>query len=304
MNALPSNVVDFKLPKKPKVAEKDSPPDQRKVSIMPLRALTDKRLHDGTVRVLALICSYTNRAGITWVGQARLGRDMGITKQAISKQFTQLVKYGYIEIIRKGFKGANNNTIRVIFDESIDTETAIAVTSRVEDTRPPFMKERDAAMETDKDGLKKIQDMIKGTIKHVQPPPKTYQMPKGDTITVAKMKAEIAAKKASKARRTDNLEVDYQKPLHSQPIDNLEVDQKPTNVKPIDNLKKIIDRELKINFKDNKLLEVMDNLKLTDDELTMICQMLSDRYKAEGLAVPTNEEQLVGDIVLLYGQTV
>ncbi len=65
MNALPSNVVDFKLPKKPKVKEKEALPDQRRMTIMPIRAITDKRITDGMFRTLALVCSYVNRAGIT-----------------------------------------------------------------------------------------------------------------------------------------------------------------------------------------------------------------------------------------------
>ena len=66
------NIVPFTLPKKPRIKEKDAPPDQRKVCIMPIRALTDERLTDGSVRILALVCSYCNRAGITWVSQKRL----------------------------------------------------------------------------------------------------------------------------------------------------------------------------------------------------------------------------------------
>ncbi len=47
--------------------------------------------------------------------------------------------------------------------------------------------------------FKRIQDMINGVIKPVQQPAKEYQMPKsGDTVTVAKMKEQIAKKKAKK----------------------------------------------------------------------------------------------------------
>lgn len=124
-------------------------------------------------------------------------------------------------------------------------------------------------------------------------------MPKGDTVTVAKMKAEIAAKKAKKQAHSQPSEVDYQKASHSQPDSQLsEVDQN-VEERITDNLKKIIERELKINFKNKKLLEVLSNLSLSDEELTTACQTLSGRYQSEGLAIPTNEEQLVHDLLVI-----
>ena len=55
MSAVLDNIVPFALPKKPRIKEKDAPPDQRKVCIMPIRALTDPKLTDGAVRILALL---------------------------------------------------------------------------------------------------------------------------------------------------------------------------------------------------------------------------------------------------------
>lgn len=302
MSALPSNVVDFKLPKKPRVREKESPPDRRRAAIVPIRAISDRRLHEAGLRLLLAICSYTNRAGITWVGQAHLAKDLNVSKQAISKQFTSLVELGYIEIMRKGFKGFANQTYRVIFDPSIDAETAIAVTSSIEDTRPPSMK-REQQLQQDNtinpEGLKRIQDMIKGVIKPVQPPPKEYQMPKGDTITVAKMKKEMAAAKAKRQSHSQPSEVDSVKPSHRQP------DRQPPEVvlndeeRITDRHLRFIEREFKVNFKDKKVLEVLNNLELTDDELTTVCQTLSERYRSEGVAVPTNDEQLVHDLLVI-----
>lgn len=303
MSALPSNVVDFKLPKKPKVREKEAPPDQRRASIIPIRAVTDRRLHEAGLRLLLAICSYTNRAGITWVGQAQLAKQLNVSKQAVSKQFKSLVEFGYIEVMRKGFKGYANQTMRVIFDPTIDAETAIAVTSSIEDTRPPSMK-REQQMQQDNtinpEGLKRIQDMIKSVVKPVVPPPKEYQMPKGDTVTVAKMKAEIAAKKAKKQAHSQPSEVDNRQTSHSQPDSQLsEVDQNVEERITVNEYKVIVERELKINFKNKKLLDVLVNLSLTDEELTTACQTLSGRYQSEGLAIPTNEDQLVHDLLVI-----
>lgn len=110
---------------------------------MPIKVVADKRITDGMFRTLAVLCSYCNRAGITWVSTERMGNDMGVTRQAISKQLVKLQKLGYVEIIKKHAWGRRTATTRVIFDASVSTEDAIALTSAIEDTRPPFMSQRD-----------------------------------------------------------------------------------------------------------------------------------------------------------------
>jgi hypothetical protein len=104
----------FNLPKAPKVKLKPAPPDQRQIAVMPIKALTDRRLSGGCVRVLALICSYCNRAGITWVGQQRLAKDLQTTRQYISNQISVLRKAGYIETLVKGGKHSHTATTRVM----------------------------------------------------------------------------------------------------------------------------------------------------------------------------------------------
>jgi DNA-binding transcriptional ArsR family regulator len=144
MSAVPANVVDFKLPKrKPKVIEKEAPPDKRTVAVLPIRAINDKGITDACFRTLAALCSYCNRAGITWVSQKRLAEDMKVSRQAITKQLTKLKAAGYVEITRKGFRGERSNTLRVIFDPTLTAQDAIAVTSGIEDTRPPEQIKRE-----------------------------------------------------------------------------------------------------------------------------------------------------------------
>ena len=222
MNAV-AEPINFQLPKKPRIKEKDAPPDQRKVCVMPIRALTDPKLTDGAVRVLALLCSYCNRAGLTWVGQARLAQDMGVTRQNITNQLAKLRALGYVEIVRKGFRGDHTNTLRVIFDPAITAEDAIAMTSNKEDTRPPSMQD-----EIDPEGQKRIAQLISKALK--QPTkPKGYAMPADNqTRTVKAMKEEIA-KTQSKRRKAVDKQVDNSatighssvsngEALHRQPI--------------------------------------------------------------------------------------
>lgn len=164
----PAKVIEFKLPKRrPKIIEKQAPPDQRHHVVMPIKALTDKRLTDNQVRVLGVLCSYCNRAGITWVGQARVGKDLGVSQQAVAKQLKVLRERGYIEVTSRGFRGERANTIRVIHDESISQEDAIAATSSIEDTRPPHqvkaeMREMEFTEEQMAANRKRLKEMLTG----------------------------------------------------------------------------------------------------------------------------------------------
>jgi biotin operon repressor len=90
----------------------------RQFFIAPIRALSDMRLSDNSFRILCLVCSYCNKEGITWVSQKSLSEDMGVSRQAITKQITNLRNLGYIQIIKKGFRSTHSNTLKVIFDEA------------------------------------------------------------------------------------------------------------------------------------------------------------------------------------------
>jgi biotin operon repressor/cytochrome c556 len=202
-----SEPIAFALPKKPRIKPKDAPPDQRKVCIMPIRAMTDERLTDGAFRVLAMVCSYCNRAGITWVSQKRLAEEMHVSRQAITNQIASLREHGYIEIIRKGFRGERSNTLRVVFDPTITAEDAIAMTSNKEDTRPPAIKEEQERqamqdMTPDPEGQRRIAQMIAQALK--QPTHKERTMPKtGDTRAVREVKEAMAKAKARQSKTVD-----------------------------------------------------------------------------------------------------
>lgn len=190
----------FVLPKRPRVMRKDPPPDQRKVAVVPIRAVFDKKLTHGGLQALAALCSYCNRAGVTWVSQTRLAQELGITQQAVAKQFKQLKELGYLEVMRRGFKGERTDTLRVIFDPSITGEDAIAMTSGPkEDTRPPAIREeqeraaRAAQEQPDPEGQRRIAELVRAALQKsmINNQPKEYTMPKTETRTVREMKAKM-----------------------------------------------------------------------------------------------------------------
>jgi biotin operon repressor len=199
-----SEPVAFALPKKPRIKEQEAPPDQRKVAVLPIKAVFDSRMTHGALQALAALCAYCNRAGITWVSQKRLASELGITQQAYSKQFRQLVELGYVEVVRTPFKGQRSATTRVVYDPSVTAEDAITMVSNKEDARPPYMKEQQMTdMEPDREGLKRIAQMVAGALK--QPTkPKEHTMPKtGDTRAVREVKEAMAKAKAKQSKPVD-----------------------------------------------------------------------------------------------------
>ena len=320
MSAVPDNIVPFTLPKKPRIKEKDAPPDQRKVCIMPIRALTDERLTDGSVRILALVCSYCNRAGITWVSQKRLAEDMKTSRQNITNQLAKLREHGYVEIIRKGFRGERCNTLRVVFDTSITAEEAITMTSNKEDTRPPAIREeqeRQVSEQIDREGQARIAKLISQALK--QPPKKEYAMPaKGQTRTVQKMQEEIAKAKAKRSKSVEKT-VDNTTHIGHQPVSNEsipEVSNEGLHRQPIghsgvsynsEELYKedIVKGKDKVNINLNVLrnLDVSDfdfliEKKLTPEQIEAYANTLLPLFAAEGLT-PTSAV-LADSIVQLH----
>ena len=312
MSAVPVNVVPFELPKKPKVKQKDAPPDQRKLAVIPIRAGTDERLHGGTLRCLIVLCSYCNRAGLTWVGQAKLAETLKISQQAVSKQMKLLIKTGYVEIVRKGYRGERTNTIRVVFDESMTAEDAIAVTSSMEDTRPPSMRnQQEQAMqeEIDREGQKRIASMIAGALK--QPTKKELTMPKtGDTMAVKKIK-EGMKKAKPKGTHSQPLGV-VQQAVSESPKEALHIQpgaSNPTTSKGcVEHKNKVFKDSIKESKVKNDLINkspygVLNNSEvvelksngLTDAQIADALDTLLPAYKAEGLT-PTS--RLLADSIL------
>ena len=156
----------------------------------------------------------------------------------------------------------------------------------------------------DHEGLRRIQDMIRGVIKPMNPPPKEYQMPtKGDTVTVAKMKAELAAPKAKKARTHATPEVApkasptaEKRGRHTQPYTQPTEVAQNTERTLTDSLLDHCLKEL-----DESLLKVIND-SLTDNELRATLQKLQERCQAEGVPMPRHES-LVEALLVLHADS-
>jgi biotin operon repressor len=100
--------------------------DLRKYAILPVRAVQDPEINrTAALAVLAVICSYTDELGRTFVSQARIASDLGISRQAANRQVKRLLDLGYLVYAKKQYKHQTTNTVKVIYDEQVkDEQTA------------------------------------------------------------------------------------------------------------------------------------------------------------------------------------
>lgn len=120
----------FKLPdNKPQIELKEKKPDGRYYSVVPLRALHDKKLTRGDYINLIALCSYCSNNGFTFVAHSTIAALRGTSRQNISRGLKKLETLGYFEIVKKGYTGLRGSLKRVIFDESINADDAIAISN-------------------------------------------------------------------------------------------------------------------------------------------------------------------------------
>ena len=128
---------NFKLPKKPRIKKIDSIPDVEETfspppwvypvgyphsnfswnftpfplafSLMPSRAIADKRLSRNDLRILGALCCYTSKLGICYPNQSTLSNKTGTSRPNISKAISRLSEFGYLRHLEprgKKLKGA------------------------------------------------------------------------------------------------------------------------------------------------------------------------------------------------------
>ena len=152
--------MNFDIPKKPKIRLKPKPQDRRQIAIVPLRAVMDKSLSLGALRVLCMVCAYANRSGITWVGQERLAKDLGVSRRTITAQMTKLREKNYVDRLTKGARMSHTSTMRIVYNEDISLADALALNT--EDGRSPYMilkEEREMAKRGSKTSAKAVKTL-------------------------------------------------------------------------------------------------------------------------------------------------
>lgn len=84
-----------------------------------------------------MLCAYSNRAGLTWVGLQRIADHFGISLNRAAVHTRALIKAGYVKVIYYGFKGERAHTRQVIYKADLSLQDIIGITGE----SAPFMQE-------------------------------------------------------------------------------------------------------------------------------------------------------------------
>jgi hypothetical protein len=289
---------EITIPKKPRINLKPQIPYIRKVSIMPSQAIMDRRVTHMQFRVLATYAMHANRAGITWVGQLKVSEESGIDQSQVSKAFSKLVEYGFIEILRKGYRDKFNSLIRIVFDKNLTVQDAVSIaqTGTEEDLRPYTWKQKEnRAMEKQwkDDEIKANKERLTALVKQAFKTPseankQIYKPVKGDTMTVRKMKESLSK---TRVKPVDNFVDNSTKPVDNpvdKSVDNLSKDENNLCDSHILKEEKIyIDNVYSVNNKDkvnniclDKVLTLVLTLddaraRLTEDDIGMLERLVN-----------------------------
>ena len=120
----------FDIPKKkPTIELKEKKPDARFYSVIPLRAIHDKRLTRGDYVNLISLCSYCSNNGFTFVAYSTIAQLRGCSSPNIARGMKKLQRLGYFEIVRKGYTGLRGALKRVIFDDSLSIQDQVSISN-------------------------------------------------------------------------------------------------------------------------------------------------------------------------------
>lgn len=110
----------FELPEPPKITQ-EKPVDKRMFTVVPIRAVNDRRIRPAAMRALLAVCSFANKAGLCWPGHENVGKMLGVTRQAAGRQVKKLIEMGYLKKVKNHTYGKTAQILRVIYDDSIST---------------------------------------------------------------------------------------------------------------------------------------------------------------------------------------
>lgn len=93
--------------------------DQRRFCVVPLKAFLNRKVSGENLRVLAILASYCNRGGYSFVSLKTIAKDLGCSPQNILKHLNKLEAQGIIETKSNYFPMLKGNTRRIIYDDKI-----------------------------------------------------------------------------------------------------------------------------------------------------------------------------------------
>jgi biotin operon repressor len=108
----------YKIPDKIKLKTVKNQ-DLRKFCVVPLKAFLNRKVSGENLRVLAILASYCNKGGYSFVSLKTIAKDLGCTGANIHKHLKKLEAQGIIKTESNYFPALKGNTRRIIYDETI-----------------------------------------------------------------------------------------------------------------------------------------------------------------------------------------
>jgi biotin operon repressor len=96
--------------------------DMRKFCVVPLKAFLNRKVTGENLRVLAILASYCNKGGYSFVSLKTIAKDLGCTAANIHKHLKKLENQGIIKTYNNYFPSLKGNTRRIIYDDSIKND--------------------------------------------------------------------------------------------------------------------------------------------------------------------------------------
>ena len=111
--------MEYKIPESIQI-KKFRNKDHRHFVVLPFKAIIDKKVTHGNIRVLGILASYCNKQGFSIVGLRTMGTQLGCSYQNIYKHLKKLEGLGYVESRkRSAYPGIRGNLRRIIYDTTV-----------------------------------------------------------------------------------------------------------------------------------------------------------------------------------------
>lgn len=93
-------------------------------AIIPARVLKDTRLTNAQLRLLCVLATYADVCGRCYPSQATLAVECNCCERAIRSQLSELVKYGYVKVVRYIFSGKTRNYYYILYNSKRNLDSS------------------------------------------------------------------------------------------------------------------------------------------------------------------------------------
>ena len=111
--------MEYKIPESIQI-QKLRNKDHRHFVVIPYKAVIDKKVTRGNLRVLCVLAAYCNKQGFSIVGLRTLAKQLQCSYPNIHAHLKKLEKLGYVEMRKNSaYPGIRGNLRRIVYDNTV-----------------------------------------------------------------------------------------------------------------------------------------------------------------------------------------